>query len=83
MPHASATRSSRPPSTGKVGGEGGSARGERVDAAVVVTETVMFVALLPGVAGFGEIVQVASEGAPVQVKLIAWFKPPRPSSASV
>jgi len=40
-------------------------RGASAEGAVVVTVTVTFE---PGLAGLGETVQVASEGAPVQVK---------------
>jgi hypothetical protein len=43
---------------------------------VVVTVTVTLVAELPAVTGFGETVQVASEGAPVQVKLTVPDNPP-------
>ena len=50
--------------------------GALTDEAVVVTLTVMFVAELPGVIGFGVAVQVASEGAPVQVKFTLWLNPP-------
>jgi hypothetical protein len=57
--------------------------GGAVDPGVVVTVTVTFAAELPGVAGFGEAEQVASEGAPVQVKFTAWFIPPSPSMLSV
>jgi hypothetical protein len=57
--------------------------GEPVDGGVVVTVTVTFAAELPGVTGFGEAEQVASEGAPVQVKLTAWFNPPSPATLSV
>jgi hypothetical protein len=38
---------------------------------------VTFVAELPGVSGFGEISQIASEGAPVQVKATLWLYPPK------
>jgi hypothetical protein len=50
--------------------------GGPVDGGVVVTVTVTFAAELPGVAGFGETVQAASEGAPAQVKLTLWLNPP-------
>ena len=57
--------------------------GGPVDGGVVVTVTVTFVAELPGVTGFGEAEQVASEGTPVQVKFTAWFIPPSPPMLSV
>ena len=38
---------------------------------------------LPGAAGFGETVQVASVGAPVQVKLTLWLNPPSPATPKV
>jgi hypothetical protein len=41
------------------------------------------VAELPAVTGFGETVQVASEGAPVQVNVAVWFKPPSPPTLRV
>jgi hypothetical protein len=68
----------RPLTPGDRGGAGGRGRerGALTEAAVVVTLTVIFVAELPGVTGLGETVQVASEGAPVQVKVTAWFNPP-------
>jgi hypothetical protein len=44
-------------------------RGGIIDGAVVVTVTVRFVAVLPGVSEPGETEQVASEGAPVHVKV--------------
>jgi hypothetical protein len=43
---------------------------------VVITLTVTFVGELPSVTVPGEIVQVDSEGAPVQSKLTDWFMPP-------
>lgn len=55
---------------------GGKVRGTFADEAVVVTVTVTLVAELPTVAGFGEAVQVDSEGAPAQVKVTAWLKSP-------
>jgi hypothetical protein len=63
---------------GDRGGTGGRGRehGVLVEGAVVVTVTVTFVAELPAVTGFGETVQVASKGAPVQVKVTFWFNPP-------
>ena len=74
MAHAIAARTkasiNRPLRPGDRGGTGGSGRerGALTEAAVVVTVTVTLVAVLPAVTGFGETVQVASEGAPVQVK---------------
>jgi hypothetical protein len=53
------------------------------DGGVVVTVKVTFAAELPGVTEFGEAEQVASEGAPVQVKFTAWLKPPSPPMLSV
>lgn len=61
---------------GKRGWMGGSARGTLADGAVVVTDTVIFVAELLGVSGLGETEHVASEGAPVQAKVTAWLRPP-------
>jgi hypothetical protein len=57
--------------SGDRGGSGGSGRerGALAEGAVEVTLTVTFVAELPSVTGFGETVHVASEGAPVQVKV--------------
>jgi hypothetical protein len=72
MAHAIAARAKarihRPLTPGESGGTGGRGRerGAMPEAAVVVTLTVTFV---PAGAGFGETVQVAPEGAPVQVKL--------------
>lgn len=65
------------------GGRRGETRGATSEGAVVETETVMLVAELPGVSGLGETVQVASEGAPLQVKLTAWLRPPRLPTAKV
>ena len=48
-----------------------------------MTLTVIFVAELPGVSVLGETVQVASEGAPVQVKLTLWLNPPSPATLKV
>ena len=45
---------------------------------LVVTVTVTLVAELPRVTGFGETVQFASEGAPVQVKVTVPDRPPCP-----
>jgi len=58
----------------------GRVRGAIADGAVVATVTAT---LLPGVAGFGETAQVDSEGAPVQVKVTAWFNPPSPPTDNV
>lgn len=54
-----------------------------LDGAVVVTVTVTFVAVLPAVAGLGETVHVASEGAPVQVKATLPDNPPSPPTLRV
>ena len=52
-------------------------------AAVVVTVTVNETDPdAPGVAEGGLTVQVACDGAPVQAKLMAWFKPPSPPRLS-
>jgi hypothetical protein len=48
----------------------------------VVTVTVTFVAELPTVTGFGT-VQVASEGAPVQLRLRLWLNPHSPAKVKV
>jgi len=75
MAHAIVARAkasvNRPLRPGNRGGNGGRyrERGALTEAAVVVTLTMTLVAELPAVTGFGETVQVASEGAPVQVKL--------------
>ena len=53
------------------------------EGAVVVTVTVTLVAELPTVTGFGETVQVASEGAPVQVKLTDPENPDTPPTLKV
>ena len=73
----------RPLGVDGAGGRGGETRGATCEGAVVATETVMFVAELPGVTGLGETVQVASEGAPLQAKLTGWVRPPRPPTAKV
>ena len=62
---------------------GGETRGATAEGAAVVTETVILVAELPGVSRLGETVQVASEGAPLQVKFTGWLRPPRPATAKV
>ena len=67
-----------PGDSGGGAGENGRGRGEPTPAAVVVTETVTLVAEFPTVSGFGETVQVASEGAPVQVKVTVPLIPPCP-----
>ena len=70
MAHAIAARTkasiNRPLTLGDRGGTGGRGRerGALTEAAVVVKVTVTLVAELPAVTGFGETVQVASEGAP-------------------
>jgi len=51
--------------------------------AVVVTLTVTLVAEFPTVNGFGEVVQVASEGTPVQVNVTVPDIPPCPPTLSV
>jgi hypothetical protein len=82
MAHAIAARAkpsiNRPLRPGDRGGTGGRGRerGALTDAAVVVAVTVILVAELPAVTEVGETVQVASEGAPVQVKLTLWLNPP-------
>jgi len=67
------------------GGVGGRCRecGALTEAAVVVTVTVTFVAELPAVTAFGETVQVASDGAPVQVKVTVPDNPPSPPTLKV
>jgi len=89
MAHAIAARANasinRPLKPGDKGGSGGSGRecGALAEGAVVVTLTVILVAEVPGVTGLGETVQVASEGAPVQVKLTLWLNPPSPPTVKV
>jgi len=58
-------------------------RGALREAAVVDTATPMVVAELPTVTAFGVIVQVASEGAPVQAKFTAPENPPSPLTLSI
>jgi hypothetical protein len=53
------------------------------EGAVVVTLTLTLAAELPTVAGFGETVHVASEGAPVQVKFTVPVNPPSPPTLKV
>jgi len=48
----------RPLGVEGAGGRGGKTRGATFEGAVVVTETVILVAELPGVSGLGETVQV-------------------------
>jgi len=89
MAHAIAVRTkasiNKPLRRGNRGETGGSGRkrGALTEAAVVVTLTVTFVAELPGVNGLGETVQVASDGAPEQVKLMLWLNPPSPATLKV
>jgi hypothetical protein len=57
--------------------------GTTAEGAVVVTVTVIAADPDPlGVVDEGLTVQVASEGAPVQVKLMVWFMPPSPLKLS-
>ena len=79
---ASRSRPLKPGDRGAAGGSGRE-RGTLSEGAVVVTLTVTFVAELPAVTGFGETVQVASEGAPVQVKLTLWLNAPSPATLKV
>jgi hypothetical protein len=79
---ASISKPLRPGDRGGVEGSGRE-RGALTDGAVVVTVTVTLVAVLPAVAGFGETVQVASEGAPLQVKFTVPDKPPSPPTLKV
>jgi hypothetical protein len=65
----------RPGDMGETGGSG-RVRGVPTEGAVVVTVTVTLVAELPAVAGFGETVQVASDGAPAQVNVTGPDNPP-------
>ena len=58
-------------------------RGGLSEGAVVVTVTVTGVAELPAVAGLGDTAQVASEGAPVQVKVTVPDNPPSPPTLKV
>jgi len=65
-----------------LGGEGSSGPGPRhfcaCEGAVVLTLTISAVAELPlGMAEEGEIKQVASAGAPLQVNDTAWLNPPK------
>lgn len=56
--------------------------GATPEGAVVVTVTVIEPGPDEGVVDEGLTVQVASEGAPVQVKLMVWFMPPSPLKLS-
>lgn len=77
------TRSPLTPSgIGETGGRGRK-RDEPVEAAVVVTVTVTLVAEFPSDSGLGETVQVASAGAPVQVKATVPVIPPWPPTLKV
>jgi phage tail tape-measure protein len=80
--NASINRHLRPGERGGTGGRGRE-RGALSEGAVVVTVTVTFVAELPTVTGFGETVQVASEGAPVQVKVTVPDNPASPPTLNV
>jgi hypothetical protein len=75
----------RPLTPGDGCGAGGTGRerGALTEAAVVVTVTVTAVAELPAVTGFGETVQVAAEGAPVQVNVTVPDNPPSPPTLKV
>jgi len=66
-----------PGDSGEVGGVC-RGRGALAEGAVVETVTVTFVAEFATVAGFGDTTHVASEGAPLQVKLSVPDKPPSP-----
>ena len=72
----------RPVDSGRTGGRRRE-RGALTEGAVVVTVTVTLDAELPNVAGLGETEQVASEGAPVQVKLTVPDNPPSPPTLKV
>jgi len=72
---ASSNKPLKPSESGGTRGKGRE-RGAPTEAAVVVTVTVKFVAEFPTVTGFGETVQVASEGAPVQTKFTVPDIPP-------
>jgi len=78
-PKSKSRRSCRP-----VGGRVGRSRGTTLDGAVVVTFTVAVAAFVPsGVTDVGEKVQVARDGAPVQLSETAWLKPPAGVTLSV
>jgi len=74
---ASMSRPLRPGAMGRTGGAGRE-QGALTEGAVVVTVTATLVVELPGVTGLGETAQVASEGAPVQLSVTAWFIPATP-----
>ena len=63
---------------GPSGGERRRLGGTRVGAVVVTVTVTETDPDALGVADEGLTEQVASEGAPVQVKLMLWFKPPSP-----
>ena len=79
---ASIHRPLKPGVFGEVGGMGRD-RGALPEAAVVETVTVTLVAELPTVNGFDATVQVASDGAPAQVKVTAPENPPSPATLNV
>lgn len=87
--HAIAARTkasiNKPRKPGDRGGAGGRGRARvtLTEGAVVVTLTVTLVGEIPTVAGFGETVQVASEGAPAQVKFTVPDIPPTPPKLKV
>jgi hypothetical protein len=89
MTHAMVARKrasiNRPLGLGDRGGTGGRSRdgGAVSEAAVVVTVMVTVVGELPTVTGFGEIVQVASAGTPVQAKVTVPDMPPIPPTLKV
>lgn len=59
------------------GGRAGPSRGTTLDGAVVLTFTVTVAVFVPsGVTDMGEKVQVARDGAPVQLSETTWLKPP-------
>ena len=72
MPAKRTTSKSRGWGPGR--GERGDVRGASAEGAVVVTVTVT---LVPALAGLGETVHVASEGAPVQAKDTVLDNPPK------
>jgi len=81
-PKLSINKFLKPGDCGATGGSGRK-RGAVAEGAVVVTVTVTVVAELPAVAGFGETVQVASEGAPAQVNATVPDNPPSPPTLNV
>jgi hypothetical protein len=72
----------RPLRPGERGGSRGRGRerGALTEGAVVATLTAIFVEQMPGFNVLGEAVHVASEGAPVQVKVTLWLNPPSPAT---